>query len=42
MAQAHTRDSHTEGEMLDYSIRNSFASFISSEFYGWADRGGVI
>jgi hypothetical protein len=39
MARARSRDSHVRGGMLDYSIRDLLALFISPEFYGWTDRG---
>jgi hypothetical protein len=35
-----SRDSHTRGEMLDYSIRGPLAPSISPRFYGWSGRGG--
>jgi hypothetical protein len=37
MVRACGRDSHAGGGMLDYSIRDPLAPFISSEFYGWTD-----
>jgi hypothetical protein len=38
MARAHSCDSHVEWEILDYSIRNPLAPYISLGFYGWTGR----
>jgi hypothetical protein len=40
MVQMHDRDLHTEGGMLDYSIRGSLAPSILPGSYGWIGGGG--
>jgi hypothetical protein len=42
MSRTCGHDSHAEGGMLDYNIRDPLASFISPVFYGWTSRGGVV